>query len=86
MPATVHHGDGHVMSFWRYCRPPIRHATARTSRPSARCSGTCTPYLRRYPRALPELAALQDIPAFLARPQTQVNDTGRPPWPPLTKG
>jgi hypothetical protein len=29
--------------------------------------------LRRYPRTPQVLAPLQDIPAFLARPQTQVN-------------
>ena len=77
LPATVHHGDGHVMSFWRY-QPP---AGPSRQRPDEQTIGPMLrdlhAVLRRYPRALPELAALQDIPAFLARPQTQVNDNGK---------
>ena len=77
LPATVHHGDGHVMSFWRYVPP----AGPSGKRPDEQTIGPMLrdlhAVLRRYPRALPELAPLQDIPAFLARPQTQVNDNGK---------
>jgi Ser/Thr protein kinase RdoA (MazF antagonist) len=75
LPATTHHGDGHVMSFWRYLPP------ADPSRPDEETIGSMLrdlhAVLRRYPEALPELAPLQDIPAFLARPQTQVSEEGR---------
>ena len=33
--------------------------------------------LRAYPRTLPTLAPLQDIPVFLARPQTQITDESK---------
>jgi Ser/Thr protein kinase RdoA (MazF antagonist) len=75
LPATTHHGDGHVMSFWRYLPP------ADPARPDEETIGSMLrdlhAVLRRYPEALPELAPLQDIPAFLARPQTQVSEEGR---------
>jgi Ser/Thr protein kinase RdoA (MazF antagonist) len=77
VPATVQHGDGHVMSFWRYLPP----AGSSRERPDEQTIGSMLrdlhAVLRRYPRALPELAPLQDIPVFLARPQTQVNDDGK---------
>jgi hypothetical protein len=73
VPATVHHGDGQVMSFWAY-----------VSSPSGAPSGgvlageeVIGPMLRdlhaelaHYPAHLPVLAPLQDIPSYLARPQT----------------
>ena len=71
VPATVHHGDGHVMSFWRYLPP------AGDQLPDEAMFGSM---LRDLHLALrddpqtppPRLAPLQDIPAFLARPQTQL--------------
>ena len=75
LPATTHHGDGHVMSFWRYLPP------ADPARPDEETIGSMLrdlhAVLRRYPEALPELAPLQDIPAYLARPQTQVSEKGK---------
>jgi Ser/Thr protein kinase RdoA (MazF antagonist) len=75
LPATTHHGDGHVMSFWRYL-PPVDPA-----RPDEETIGSMLrdlhAVLRRYPEALPELAPLQDVPAFLSRPQTRVSEKGK---------
>ncbi len=78
LPATTRHGDSHVMSFWRYM--PL----ADPSRPLRADEETIGSMLRdlhavvrRYPEALPELAPLQDIPAFLARPRTRINDKGK---------
>jgi Ser/Thr protein kinase RdoA (MazF antagonist) len=78
LPATTHHGDGHVMSFWQYLPPadperPLR-ADEKTIGSMLR---DLHAVLRRYPKALPELAPLQDIPAFLARPQTQLDQKGK---------
>ena len=74
LPATTHRDDGHVMSFWRYLPPadPVRPL-----RPDEEIIGSMLrdlhAALRRYPTAtIPVLAPLQDIPAYLARPQTQV--------------
>ncbi len=76
VPATVHHGDGQVMSFWRYLPP------AGDRRPDEGTFGSMLRdlhlALRAYPQTRPALtppalAPLQDIPAFLARPQTQVS-------------
>ncbi len=76
LPATTHHGDGHVMSFWRYlppADPPVR--------PDEETIGSMLrdlhAALRRYPRTQPYLAPLQDIPAFLARPQAHVGKAGK---------
>jgi hypothetical protein len=72
LPATTHHDDGHVMSFWRYLPPadPKRRPDEETIGSMLR---DLHAVLRRYPTAtIPVLAPLQDIPAFLARPQTQV--------------
>jgi len=72
LPATTHHDDGHVMSFWRYLPPadPRRRPDEETIGPMLR---DLHAVLRRYPIAtIPVLAPLQDIPAYLARPQTQV--------------
>ena len=68
VPATVHHRDGHVMSFWTYLRP------ACPGLPDEANIGSMLrdlhAALRAYPGSLPVLAPLGDIPAFLARPQT----------------
>jgi Ser/Thr protein kinase RdoA (MazF antagonist) len=74
LPATTHHDAGHVMSFWRYLPPAD---PARPLRPDEETIGSMLrdlhAVLRRYPIAtIPVLAPLQDIPAYLARPQTQV--------------
>ena len=70
VPATVHHGDGQVMSFWRYLSPSGRGLAA---------EDVLGPMLRDlhaelsgYPAQLPVLAPLQDIPSYLARPQTSL--------------
>jgi hypothetical protein len=68
VPATVHHRDGHVMSFWTYLRPVG---------PGVPDEGTVGSMLRdlhavlrTYPGSPLVLAPLGDIPAFLTRPQT----------------
>jgi Ser/Thr protein kinase RdoA (MazF antagonist) len=70
-PATVHHGDGHVMSFWRYLPP------SSPARPDEETIGSMLrdlhAALRPYPGPVPVLAPLRDIPAFLARPQTRLS-------------
>lgn len=70
VPATVHHGDGQVMSFWRYLPPSGRGPAG---------EDVIGPMLRDlhaelagYPGQLPVLTPLQDIPAYLARPQTRL--------------
>ena len=72
IPAATYHGDGHVMSFWRYLR------SVGDARPSEATVGSMLrdlhAALRSYPGEdeMPVLAPLSDIPAFLARPQTRV--------------
>jgi hypothetical protein len=72
IPATTYHGDGHVMSFWRYLR------SAGDAQPSEAIVGSMLrdlhAALRSYPGAgeVPMLAPLSDIPAFLARPQSRL--------------
>jgi Phosphotransferase enzyme family len=70
MPATTYHGDGLVMSFWRYLR------SSGAARPGEATIGSMLrdlhAVLRSYPGSLPVLAPLSDIPAFLARPQTRL--------------
>jgi Ser/Thr protein kinase RdoA (MazF antagonist) len=70
VPAAVHHGDGHVMSFWTYLE------RSDTGLPGEAAIGSMLrdlhAALRSYPGSLPVLAPLGDIPAFLARPQTQL--------------
>ncbi len=72
IPAATYHGDGHVMSFWRYLR------SAGDARPSEATVGSMLrdlhAALRSYPGEdeMPVLAPLSDIPAFLARPQTRL--------------
>ena len=68
VPATIHHGDGHMMSFWTYLK------LSRTELPDEATIGSMLrdlhTALRSYSRSEPVLAPLADIPAFLARPQT----------------
>ena len=77
LPATTHrdHHHGHVMSFWRYLPPADPECPLR---PDEETIGSMLrdlhAALRRYPETLPTLAPLQDIPAFLARPQTRASD------------
>jgi hypothetical protein len=70
LPVTIYHGDGHVMSFWRYLR------SAGGGLPSEATIGSMLRVLhaalRLYPAPVPVLAPLNDIPAFLARPQTRL--------------
>ncbi len=65
VPATVHHGDGQVMSFWRY-------VDSSGALPGEATIGSMLrdlhAALRDYPGQAPVLAPLGDIPAFLARP------------------
>ena len=68
LPRTVHHCDGHVMSFWTYLPP------SGTQRPGEDTIGSMLrdlhAALHAYPAPQPVLIPLADIPAFLARPQT----------------
>jgi Ser/Thr protein kinase RdoA (MazF antagonist) len=68
LPGTVHHGDGHVMSFWNYLPP------SGAELPDEATIGSMLrelhAALRGYPEPQPVLTPLGDIPAFLARPQT----------------
>lgn len=68
IPATVHHEDGHVMSFWTYIEP------SSLGRPDEATIGSMLrdlhAVLRTYPDPPPVLTPLGDIPAFLGRPQT----------------
>ncbi len=78
LPATTHHDDGHVMSFWRYL-PPADPTGSK--RPDEETIGSMLrdlhAVLRRYPKTPPTLAPMQDIPAFLARPQARVSQAGK---------
>jgi Ser/Thr protein kinase RdoA (MazF antagonist) len=71
MPATLYHGDGQVMSFWRYLRSAGGDVPAEATVGSMLRDLHAT--LRLYPGTLPVLAPLNDIPAFLARPQTRLS-------------
>jgi Ser/Thr protein kinase RdoA (MazF antagonist) len=75
IPATVHHADGHVMSFWRYLPSAGDHL------PDEGTFGSMLRdlhlALRDYPGTPPVQAPLQDIPAFLARPQTHMSQEGK---------
>jgi aminoglycoside phosphotransferase (APT) family kinase protein len=70
MPATTYHGDGQVMSFWRYLRSAGGELPPEATIGSMLRDLHAT--LRSFPGTLPFLAPLNDIPAFLARPQTQL--------------
>ena len=69
VPPVVHHGDGQVMSFWRYLSQVSGLAGEDTIGSMLR---DLHAELRGYPAQLPFLAPLGDIPAFLARPQTRL--------------
>jgi len=71
MPAITYHGDGHVMSFWRYRRSAGGDGPQEATIGSMLRDLHAT--LRSYPGTLPVLAPLNDIPAFLARPQSQLS-------------
>jgi Ser/Thr protein kinase RdoA (MazF antagonist) len=75
IPATTHSGHRHVMSFWRY-QPPV-DPDGPPPRADEQTIGSMLrdlhAVLRRYPDPLPALAPLQDIPAYLARPQTRLD-------------
>jgi hypothetical protein len=68
-PPVVHHGDGQVMSFWRYLSQVPGLAGEDTIGSMLR---DLHAELRSYPAQLPFLAPLGDIPAFLARPQARL--------------
>ena len=69
VPPVVHHGDGQVMSFWRYLSPSRELAGEDAIGSMLR---DLHAELRDYPAQLPLLAPLADIPAFLAQPQTRL--------------
>jgi len=71
MPATTYQGDGHVMSFWRHLRSAGGEMPPEATIGSMLRDLHAT--LRSYPETLPVLAPLNDIPAFLARPQSQLS-------------
>jgi Ser/Thr protein kinase RdoA (MazF antagonist) len=73
VPATVHRGDGRVMSFWTYRRLELDVFPGEATIGSMlRDLHTA---LRSFPGSPPVLAPLCDIPAFLARPQTLLSGT-----------
>ena len=71
IPAITYHGDGQVMSFWRYL------TSSRDERPGEAVVGVMLrdlhAALRSFPDAVPVLTPLADIPAFLTRPQTRLS-------------
>jgi Ser/Thr protein kinase RdoA (MazF antagonist) len=69
VPPVVHHGDGQVMSFWRYLSPVPGLPGEDTIGSMLR---DLHAELRDYPAHLPFLVPLDDIPVFLARPQTRL--------------
>ena len=69
MPATVQHGNGQVMSFWRYVDSDGALPGEDTIGSMLRDLHAA---LRDYPGRAPVLAPLGDIPVFLARPQTSL--------------
>jgi Phosphotransferase enzyme family len=71
IPTTTHQADGYVMSFWHYLRPS--GATLPDEATIGSMLRDLHAILRSYPHAVPALAPLRDIPAFLARPQTQLS-------------
>jgi Phosphotransferase enzyme family len=68
VPATVYHGDGQVMSFWRYVDSPGDALPSEATIGSMLRDLHAAP--RGYPGQAPVLAPLTDVPAFLARPHT----------------
>ena len=69
MPATVQHGNGQVMSFWRY-------VDSDRALPGEDAIGSMLrdlhAALRVTPAGLPSWRRCGDIPVFLARPQTSL--------------
>jgi Phosphotransferase enzyme family len=70
VPPVVQHGDGQVMSFWRYLSPSGRELPGEATIGSM--LRDLHAELRDYPAQLPLLAPLDDISVFLARPQTRL--------------
>ena len=70
VPPVIYHGDGQVMSFWRYLSPSGEELPGEATIGSM--LRDLHAELRDYPAQLPFLAPLGDIPAFLARPQTRL--------------
>lgn len=72
IPAEVHHGGGRAMSFWTYLGEP-----SAALRPDEDTIGSLLrdlhAALREYPRPLPVMTSLGDIPAFLRRQQTRLD-------------
>jgi Ser/Thr protein kinase RdoA (MazF antagonist) len=75
VPVAVHRGDGHVMSFWTFVE------SSGTGLAGEAVIGSMLrdlhAALRTYPGSPPVLAPLEDIPVFLARPQTQLDASDR---------
>ena len=85
VPATVHHGDGQVMSFWQYMSPSdgglasedvigsmLRDLHGELAGYPGHPAQLRDPVEPASSAQLPVLAPLQDIPSYLARPQTAV--------------
>jgi Ser/Thr protein kinase RdoA (MazF antagonist) len=70
VPAAVHDGDGHVMTFWTYVPSSGALADDATIGSMLRDLHAA---LRSYPEPMTVLGPLADIPAFLARPRSQVS-------------
>ncbi len=68
VPATVRHGDGHTMSFWTYVQPSGAAPPDETT--IGKMLRDLHAALQSYLGAGPFLVPLDDIPAFLTRPQT----------------
>jgi hypothetical protein len=74
VPATVHDGDGHPMSFWTYITPSDALADETTIGSMLRDLHAA---LRAYPKPMTVLTPLADIPVFLARPHSQLGAADR---------
>jgi Ser/Thr protein kinase RdoA (MazF antagonist) len=75
VPATVHAGAEHVMSFWTYVPGGGgRRADEDTIMAMLR---ELHEALRGYPRPLPPYVRLDDIPRYLDRPQTRLGQADR---------
>jgi Ser/Thr protein kinase RdoA (MazF antagonist) len=75
VPARVHEGAGHIMSFWAY-----QERTSAGPADEAEVGSMLSDLhaaLRGYQRQLPVLAPFGDIPAFLSRSQTQLSPADR---------
>ena len=89
VPATVHHGDGQVMSFWRYLPP------AGDRRPDEGTFGSMLRDLHLALRAYPKPdrhrprrrwpRCRTSRPSWPAR-RPRCPPKARPPWPPRTRG